>query len=203
MQSEENNFNAQLETLHKTLKIRLLKGPVFRENQRQEWEVLERDQTLLRTYFSQIGLSLRIDDVEGYAFLKQEDKEDDNTPSLIVRRSLTFHQSLLLVMIRKRLAEHDSEESAPRLFVHRQEIHQWLQPYFSDAANEIKQIKQFDTLIKKVSEWGFLKALPQHSDEFEIKRIIKAFVTAEDIASFTLLLEQRLKTEENEENHDQ
>ena len=197
---EDTSFTAQLEALHKTLKIRLLKGPVFRESQRQEWEILERDQTLLRAYFSQIGLSLRIDDVEGYAFLKQEESNDDKTPSLITRRSLTFSQSLLLVMIRKRLAEHDSEESAPRLFVHRNEIHQWLQPYFPEQANEIKQTKQFDALIKKACEWGFLKALLQHTDEFEIKRIIKAFVTADNIADFTELLEQRLEAIEEQDD---
>ena len=196
---ENNQYTEKLESLHKTLKIRLLKGPVFRDVQRQEWEVLERDQTIMRSYFSQIGLSLRIDDVEGYAFLKQEDSNDDKNPSLIARRSLTFHQSLLLVMIRKRLAEHDSEESAPRLFVHRQEIHQWLQPYFPEQANEIKQTKQFDALIKKVCEWGFLKPLPQHPDEFEIKRIIKAFVTADNIADFTQLLEQRLEVQNDSE----
>lgn len=195
----------QIEQLRSTIKIRLLKGPLYRNKQRHLWEVLERDQALIRSYFDQIGLSLRLDDAEGYAFLQQRDFEQDDEsveiPRLITRRQLSFGQTLLLVFLRKRLAEHDSEESSPRLVVQRQEIWQWLKPHFPEVGNEVKQHKEFDALIKKVAEMGFLSQLPNHKSDFEVQRILKAFVTAEQIGHYIQLFEgqqfnKNLKPEE-------
>ncbi len=151
---------------------------------------LLREQHSVRDYLSTIGLSLLLDDSEGYAFLRQQqDEEDDsNIPKLLSRRQLSFSQSLLLVALRKRLAEHDSEESAPRLIVQRQEMQQWLAGYAQDVSNEVKQLRDFDALIKKIAEMGFITPLPNHPDEFEVQRILKAFISAEQIISFQQLL---------------
>lgn len=189
--------------------IRLLKGPLYLHRQRDLWQVLLREQYSIRDYFQQIGLSLLIDEAEGYAFLKQPESTEEGSaqelPRLISRRSLSFAQTLLLVCLRKRLAEHDSEESAPRLIVNRQEIHQWLLPYFPEVGNEVKQRRDLDALIKKCDEMGFLSSLPKHPDDFEVPRILKAFVTAEQIVEFNQLLAQKLTvagdTEENTEGN--
>ena len=140
-----------------------------------------------------------LDDAEGYAFLKQQDvssaEAELEIPRLITRRSLSFAQTLLLVALRKRLAEHDSEESSPRLIVSREEMHQWLQPYFPEVSNQVKQAREFNALIKKVSEIGFISPLPNHEDDFEVQRIIKAFVTAEQMAEFKQTLETNIQKE--------
>ncbi|MFM5068844.1 DUF4194 domain-containing protein [Aeromonas veronii] len=181
--------------------IRLLKGPLYLHRQRDLWQVLLREQHTIREYFQQLGLSLLIDEAEGYAFLKQQEHDGDDPsqewPRLISRRSLSFSQTLLVVSLRKRLAEHDSEESAPRLIVTRQEIHQWLLPYFREVGNEVKQRRDMDALIKKIDEMGFLSALPNHPDDFEVPRILKAFVTAEQIVEFNELLTQKLAVDMN------
>lgn len=169
------------------LQVRLLKGPVYRAKLRDLWLCLERDQFLIREYFQQIGLTLVLDDAEGYAFLKQQDFEPGEDkfeiPRLISRRAMSFSNTLLVVLLRKRLAEHDSEDSSPRLMVNRAEIHQWLQPFFATVSNEVKQRREFDGLIKKIIAVGFLTALPHHQDEFEVQRIIKAMINAEQIVS--------------------
>jgi hypothetical protein len=185
--------------------IRLLKGPLYLNRQRDLWQVLLREQYSIRDYFQQIGLSLLIDEAEGYAFLKQPESEPEESgqelPRLVTRRSLSFAQTLLLVCLRKRLAEHDSEESAPRLIVTRQEIHHWLLPYFPEVGNEVKQRRELDALIKKIEEMGFLAALPKHTDDFEVPRILKAFVTAEQIVEFNQLLAQKLTAAGNAEEN--
>ncbi len=204
-----NNTSSQQLAEKSALQIRLLKGPLYRARQRDLWLCLERDQYQIREYFHQIGLSLTLDDAEGYAFLRQQDFEaievtetglegSDNRsenksninsknkheiPRLITRRALSFSNTLLMILLRKRLAEHDSEDSSPRLIVSRSEIHQWLQPYFPSVSNEIKQRREFDSLIKKIIEMGFLSTLSNHQDDFEVQRIIKALVNAEEIAS--------------------
>ena len=130
--SHDNPAEATAQIQKSSLQIRLLKGPIYESKQRELWQWLLRDQYVLREYFAQIGLSLLIDEVEGYAFLKQSDSEDESAelPRLISRRALPFAQSLLLLLLRKRLAEHDGEESDPRLIIQRSDIHQWLSPHF-------------------------------------------------------------------------
>ena len=191
--STEQNISAIQQQQKSSVQVRLLKGAVYRAKNRDLWEWLLRDQFQIREYFQQIGLSLLLDDAEGYAFLKQQDVSEAEAeleiPRLITRRSLSFAQTLLLVALRKRLAEHDSEESSPRLIVSREEMHQWLQPYFPEVSNQVKQAREFNALIKKVSEIGFISPLPNHEDDFEVQRIIKAFVTAEQMAEFKQTLE--------------
>lgn len=196
--STEQNISAIQQQQKSAVQVRLLKGAVYRAKNRDLWECLLRDQFQIREYFQQIGLSLLFDDAEGYAFLKQQDvscaEEVLEIPSLITRRSLSFAQTLLLVALRKRLAEHDSEESSPRLIVSREEMHQWLQPYFPEVSNQVKQAREFNALIKKVSEMGFISQLPNHVDDFEVQRIIKAFVTAEQMAEFKQTLETNIES---------
>ena len=185
-----------------TVLIKLLKGPLFRHQHRDLWQLLERDEVSVRAYFQSIGLTVFIDDAEGYAFLKQEDVEDNDPlalPRLMTRRQLSFSQSLLLVLIRKRLAEHDSEESAPRLIITRDEMHQALMPFFPDVSNELKQRDSFDSLIKKTQELGFISPLKNHKDDFEVQRIIKAFITPDQITDFLRQLAQH-QTTESEDN---
>ncbi len=190
----EGSATAKLEQQQKSsVQIKLLKGVLYRTKQRGLWQYLERDEYHIREYFSQLGLSLFVDDVEGYAFLKQLDMDADDDslelPRLITRRSLSFNQTLLLVTLRKRLAEHDSEESSPRLIVSRDEMYQWLSPYFSQVSNELKQQREFDALIKKVAEMQFIKPLINHADDFEVLRILKAFISAEQIIEFNQQLQ--------------
>ena len=200
---------AQQQVEKSSVQIRLLKGPIYRDKHKDLWFCLERDQFQIREYFQQIGLSLLLDDAEGYAFLKQSEHEgiqdgDTNSdssatielPRLMTRRSLSFAHTLLLVLIRKRLAEHDSEDSSPRIMVSRSEIHQWLQPYFATVSNQIKQHRDFDSLIKKMLEMGWLSHLSNSKDEFEVQRIIKAMVNAEEVAS----LLEKLKSYSDHKN---
>lgn len=184
------SLSEQAQRDQSALLIRLLKGPVYRARHRELWEQLLRDQQMIRDYFQHLGLGLTLDDAEGYAFMAQLQFADDDTelPRLIPRRSLTLAQTLLLVALRKRLAEHDDQESAPRLIVSRQEIYQWLLPYSPEVSNELKQQREYDALIKKIAEMGFLNAIPNHIDDFEVQRIIKALVPAAQIAEFTHLL---------------
>lgn len=183
-------FSEQAQRDQSALLIRLLKGPIYRARHRESWEHLLRDQQAIRDYFQHLGLGLTLDEAEGYAFMAQLQFENDDAelPRLLPRRSLTLAQTLLLVALRKRLAEHDDEESAPRLIVSRQEIYQWLQPYSPEVSNELKQQREYDALIKKIIEMGFLSSITNHPNDFEVQRIIKAFVNAEQIVEFSQFL---------------
>ena len=199
-QTSDSAVDLTPQALRSEVLIRLMKGPLYRARHRHCWEFLLREQHSVRDYLSTIGLSLLLDDSEGYAFLRQQQNEEDESdvPKLLSRRQLSFSQSLLLVALRKRLAEHDSEESAPRLIVQRQEMQQWLVGYAQDVSNEVKQLRDFDALIKKIAEMGFITPLPNHPDEFEVQRILKAFISAEQIISFQQLLASKCQLSDKE-----
>ena len=72
-------------------------------------------------------------------------------------------------------------------------------PHFPDASNEVKQHKEFDALIKKITQMGFLNQLPNHKNDFEVQRILKAFVTAEQIVRYTELFDIHSKEEASDE----
>lgn len=192
-------FSEDSRNLSSRILIRLLKGPLYRSRHRDLWEAMVRDQQHIRGYFQPLGLMLTLDEAEGFAFLVQQQFEGDNDfPRLLPKRNLTFMQSVLLVSLRKRLAEHDAEEGSPRLIVTRQEIFSWLRPYLPEVNNEVKQKKDLDALIKRISEMGFLSVLTQHPDEFEVLRIIKAIITAGQVNTFTQLFKEQNSVQEAE-----
>lgn len=87
--------------------IRLMQGVVYQEI--DAWDDLVRHQGAVRDHFAVVGLEVVIDDDEGYAYLRTAEtpEGEDALPRVIRRRSLTYADSLLLVLLRKRLAEFD------------------------------------------------------------------------------------------------
>ena len=105
--------------------IPLMKGVVYRDTHDRAWKQLLQLQPHVRDYVEVLGLQVVIDEAEGYAFLRQrpaDDAETDPPPRLIPRRSLSFHVSLLLALLRKKLAEFDAQGGDTRLMLTRAQI---------------------------------------------------------------------------------
>lgn len=85
---------------------RLFKGVLYREADEKVWQALGELSSHVQDYVSVLGLELFLDDVEGYAFLRSRGDDGELAlPRLVPRRQLTFHVSLLLALLRARLAE--------------------------------------------------------------------------------------------------
>lgn len=137
-----------------------------------------------------IGLDLVLDEAEGYAFLRSKSEDDeieaDKLPRLVARRPLSFPVSLLLVLLRKKLAEFDASGGDTRLVLSRDEIVDLIRVFLPDTSNEARLVDQIETHINKAVELGFLRRLKAISDPagFEVRRILKAFVDAQWLADF-------------------
>jgi hypothetical protein len=173
-----------------TLAITLLKGVIYREGDERLWVALLNLQARVRDYMAVIGLDLVLDEAEGYAFLRSK-PEDEKTEAekllrLIARRPLSFPVSLLLVLLRKKLAEFDASGVDTRLILSRDEIVDLIRIFLPDTSNEARLIDQIETHINKVVELGFLRRLKAASGPvgFEVRRILKAFVDAQWLAEF-------------------
>jgi hypothetical protein len=141
-------------------------------------------------------LELVLDEAEGYAFLKSrpEPKDEGQTtslPRLVVRRQLSFPVSLLLALLRKKLAEFDTRGGDTRLVMSRDEMIELIRVFMPNATNEAKFTDQFEIQINKVVELGFLRKLKPAEGgalaagaNYEVRRILRAFVDAQWLGEF-------------------
>ena len=173
-----------------TLAITLLKGVIYREGDERLWGALLDLQARVRDYVSVLGLELVLDEAEGYAFLRgrPEQAEDDAVPKprLIARRPISFPVSLLLALLRKKLAEFDAGGGDTRLVLSRDDIVELVRVFLPESSNEAKLIDQIETHINKIVELGFLRRLKVAGgpSRFEVRRILKAFVDAQWLSDF-------------------
>ena len=176
------------------LLIGLLKGVQYREQDENQWAALLNLQARVRDYAAVLNLELVLDEAEGYAFLKSrpEPAEDDPSPRLprlIARRPLSFPVSLLLALLRKKLAEFDASGGDTRLVLSRDEMVELVRVFLPDGPNEARLIDQMETTINKVADLGFLRKLKTAGSasgpaSYEVRRILKAFVDAQWLVEF-------------------
>ncbi|AWP23099.1 hypothetical protein C4901_06950 [Acidiferrobacter sp. SPIII_3] len=169
--------------------IPLLKGVVYEDDEARLWGALLRLQPQVRDYVGVLGLELVIDEAEGYAFLRSRPTEDEALPRLVARRPLSFGVSLLLALLRKRLAEFDATGGDARLVLTRDEIVELMRVFLPETANEVKRIDQIETHINRIADLGFLRRLKPAGSaagpaSYEVRRILKAFVDAQWLADF-------------------
>ncbi|QOC94915.1 DUF4194 domain-containing protein [Micromonospora craniellae] len=163
-----------------------MKGVVYRDAHPVPWLHLTQMQTQVRDYVAVMGLTVAIDEAEGYAFLRSRPDDSDldgpAVPRLIPRRSLSFHVSLLLALLRKKLAEFDANNSDTRLVLTRQQVIDLLTTFMPTTIGEARLVDQIDTHLNKVVELGFLRRLDDGEASYEVRRIIKAFVDGQWLA---------------------
>ncbi len=166
--------------------IALLKGVVYREENNRKWQDLLDHQGAVRDYLSVIGLELFLFEDEGFAFLKNKEKNEETAeiPQLIVRRQLSYPVSLLLSQLRRKLAEHDASSGEERLIIDKQEIVDLMGTFMLQGSNEVQFIRKVDSTLQKASELDFIRFLGEKKDKIEVKRIIKAFVDAQWLKEF-------------------
>lgn len=182
------------------LMVRLLKGVIYRADDEHLWALLLRLQARVREHAGVLLLDLQLDETEGYAFLRSrpEPDEPDGTqrpPRLVPRRPLSYPVSLMLALLRKRLAEFDAGGGDTRLVLSRDEIAELVRVFLPDGSNEAKLLDGVDLTISKVVDLGFLGRLKpatgsgRQVDHYEVRRILKAFIDAQWLAGFDARLE--------------
>ena len=168
--------------------IPLLKSVTYRADDAAHWGALLQLQGRVRDHVAVLGLELMLDEAEGYAFLRSRpDPEDDAAPKLprlVARRPLSFPVSLLLALLRKKLAEFDAAGSDTRLILSRGQVLELLRVFLPEGSNEARLIDQVDTQLNRIVELGFVRRLRGQEQMFEVQRILKAFVDALWLADF-------------------
>ena len=166
--------------------IALMKGITSRDDDPAVWQALLELQARVREYVAVLGLELILDEAEGYAYLKQRAaaEGEPELAKLVARRQLGYPVSLMLALLRKKLAEFDAGSGESRLILSAEQIADLVRLFFADTANEAKLMDRVDSDIKKIVELGFLRKLRGSEDRFEVRRILKSFVDAQWLSEF-------------------
>jgi hypothetical protein len=165
----------------------LMKGVVYRDTHDRAWRSLLELQPQARDYVDVLGLQVVIDESEGYAFLRQrpaDPDENDPLPRLVPRRALSFPVSLLLALLRKKLAEFDAQCGDTRLMLSRAQIIEMVRVFLLPTSNEARLTDQIEAHINKIVELGFLRPGKNSEQVYEVRRILKAFVDGQWLADF-------------------
>jgi Domain of unknown function (DUF4194) len=166
--------------------IALMGGIVDREDNAALWQRLIELRHRVAEYVAVMGLDFILDEAEGYAYLRQRAAApgEPELPRLVARRQLGYPVSLLLVLLRRKLAEFDADGGEARLIVDGTQIAEMARMFLADAANEAKLMDRVESDVKKIVEMGFLRRLRGSEDRFEVRRMLKSFVDAQWLAEF-------------------
>jgi hypothetical protein len=171
--------------------VPLLKGVTYRADDAAHWQALVQLHGRVRDHVAVLGLELTLDEAEGYAFLRSRPESADDMnpaapklPRLVARRPLSFPVSLLLALLRKKLAEFDAAGSDTRLILAREQVVEMLRVFMPDGSNQTRLIDQVDAHLNRVIDLGFVRRLRGQDQMFEVQRILKAFVDAQWLAEF-------------------
>jgi hypothetical protein len=175
--------------------IQLLKGPIYRDSMPILWQDFLINKEQIHDYFQHIGLNVFVHDDFGFAFLRQpqnnEAIDDDKVlPRLIQQRELSFELSVLLILLRKRLAEHDNTSSEARVVLDERDIIQMMRIFLPETNNEIKQKKDIDGLVEKAIDMGIMRRMTHDQRKLEVLRILAALFDASRLAELQNRIEE-------------
>ena len=177
--------------------LKLLQNPLF-SDEAAAWNMLLSHLTPVQEYFARIGLEVRLNEEDGYAYLYQPALEDDEgqaitLPRLTRRDRLTYHATLLCVLLREWLDQFESTHlDAGKCTITDLQIHELLLPFLPARTDERAVQRRIDSAVDRLSDLGFLKRMPNTDRPayFEVRRILKAKIDAEKLAEIKEKLAQ-------------
>lgn len=172
--------------------IALMRGVVDRYEHPRLWQTVDEQQARIRDHLAVIGLELVLIEKDGYAYLRQRPAQGEGAelPRLIPRRPLTYQVSVVLVVLRQRMTEHDAQTGEQRLIITREEIGELVRVFLPDTAQEQRLRNKLDHYLDQVVRLGFLKLIEGREATYEIRRILKAFIDATWLQQFAQRLQQ-------------
>lgn len=165
--------------------VQLLTGPLIDGRRHTKaWEVVLRDEQVLRSRLHEIFLELVLDRDQQVAFLRQVSREDVDIPILLRRNTLSFIETALLLFLRLRLTQ--AEAQGERAVVDLQAMLEYLKTFErSDNVDQSRFSKQCDAAVEKAKKLGLLRKLANSDERFEVSPALKLLFPAEEIEQLT------------------
>ncbi|MBK5201025.1 MAG: DUF4194 domain-containing protein [Spirochaetaceae bacterium] len=183
--------------------IKLLQGPLFRDDNEPLFEKLDLWAKQINEYFNIIGVQLNYSREKDYAFLQENEDEEgnviNNLSRLLIKHPLTYETSLVLIILREELDKFEIDDSSSDQFILKEsEIAQLVEPYYRDTSDKVKYNDLIAIQINNIANMGLIKKINTSSSTtknlindriFLIRNIIRAKVDSQFLREF----KQRLK----------
>lgn len=165
--------------------VQLLQGPsVDGRRQARLWATLLRDEAVLRSRLHELFLDLVVDREQQVAFTRQAAVGELEAPVLLRRAALTFLESALVLYLRQRLMQ--GETQGERAVVARAEALEHLRVYERDRnVDHARFERQMDNAFEKAKKLGLLHKLRGGEERYEVSPTLKLLFPAEEILALT------------------
>ena len=182
--------------------IKLLQGPSFRQNANDKlWNKLEMYESDIQSFFSILGVNVCIDKADGFAFLQQNElnEEEDKIPRLIRQSPLTEEQSFLCVLLRDELNKFDNpnnfQDKSSVLILRESDLYDQFASFYPQRTDQITAQKNFRKNLDKLCELGLLKAQnpddTEKEQEYEVRRYVRAKIDSQFCEDFMAKLKEK------------
>lgn len=153
------------------------------------WPALIRDERVIRRRLCELFLELVVDADLQVAFTRRADVGDLDAPVLLRVAQLTFLDSVLLLFLRQRLTEADSQ--GQRAVVSMDEILEHLSVY-ERAANTDRAgfNRRIQASVEKIKKHSILQKIRSTDDRFEVSPTLKLLFSAEAIGTLAGIYQQ-------------
>jgi hypothetical protein len=161
----------------------LLAGPsVDAQRQPAQWAALLRHEAGIRSLLCDLFLELVLDRDGGFAFVRQADTAELDSPTLLRTAPLTFVESVLLLFLRQQLA--DADTRGERAVVEELQMVEAMSIYQKNVSTDQAGFaKRVAAAIGKMRENQLLSRLRGSEDRYEISPALKHLFSAEDVAA--------------------
>lgn len=175
-----SDYSPQIEPYAAAIR-KLLQGVVYHDD--PAWSQIRDYELAVREYLGRIGLHMYLDDIGGFAYLTDESRDDDSLdslPALTTRRALSFIDTLLLVLLRERLDEHEMRDvEGNRLMLTADEMAEMLIVFLGEHPDARKVESNITTTIKRLVRYGFLSS-GKH-DRYTVRPVLRAKISADEL----------------------
>lgn len=183
--------------------IKLLQGPLFRDDNELIFEKLDLWAKQINEYFNIIGVQLNYSKEKDYAFLQENEDEEgnvfNNLSRLLIKHPLTYETSLVLIILREELDKFEIDDSSSDQFILKEsEIAQLVEPYYRDTSDKVKYNDLISIQLNNIANMGLIKKLNTSTSStknltndriFLIRNIIRAKVDSQFLKEFKQRLE--------------
>ena len=126
---------------------------------------------------------------DGFARVLQpetEEHDDNPLPRLMKKQTLNYEATLLAVILREGLEEFDIKSDGNKFYLTQKEIKERIELFYKEQTNKSKLWKDLSKPITNLLTIGILKlnredAANKDNNKYEVKRIIKAFISNEKL----------------------
>ncbi len=185
---------------------------VYAEDEKT-WTILLGSRSPLEQYLARIGLSLVVDESEGYAYVRQWDEDErpegyEDMPRLIRRTILGYGPTLAAVLLRDEFRRFEETDlHSERCMVDTDTLLDQWKPFFPAQHDDVRLRRDLVIALRKLEELTFVREFPGNPQSWEVRRALKARIRASDLEELksqllTAVFARGIKPEAAEERAD-